>query len=453
MDDRTQQLPGMQPSPGATQQLNRTSTMGSSGMDPGKTAMGVSLQALELEGLSENTYACATESSRAHLLLMLKATGVMTGRRMPLNLALCIDRSGSMEGEPLDYVKRACSYVVDLLEPNDILSIITFEEQVDVLMPARRVINKALIKEHIQRIMPGNTTNLYDGMMAACGQISSVTSPGYLNRVLLLTDGDPTAGIKDFSTIVGQVGEIKSRAISITALGFGPEYNEELMAGIARKSGGNYYYISRPDLIPEVFRRELETLMTILARNVRVRISLSRGVQCRYVYGVSSPSIAARRVEFGLPDIERGSMVTSLCELEFEKHIPGKYRAARCEVMYDDTVSNRQETVSTDILMEFVTDRAKVEAGKNPIVQQELDAHLAARNIEKTMMGMRTQQLTAMGAVNELQRTRTMLIQSGRASEAQEVTRAMDALQSGGAGAEKTLIGTIYNIDQGKKKG
>ena len=94
------------------------------------------------------------------------------GRRAPINVCLCIDRSGSMEGEPLEYVKRACEYVVDMLEPNDILSIVTFEEQVDVLMPARRVVNKALVKEHIRRLEVGNTTNLYDGLMAGCMQIA-----------------------------------------------------------------------------------------------------------------------------------------------------------------------------------------------------------------------------------------------------------------------------------------
>src|SRR5262249_8363226 len=214
-----------------------------------------------------------------------------------------------------EYVKRACGYVVDLMEPSDVLSVVTFEEQVDVVMPARRVMNKALIKEHINRIQAGNTTNLYDGMMAGCMQNASLNAPGYLNRALLLTDGEPTAGIKDFPSIVNQVAEQKNRGISITALGFGSEYNEELMASIARRSGGNYYYIAQPALIPEVFRRELETLMTITAKNVRVRLNLMRGVQCHYVYGVPGPQIRQRTVEFQLPDIERGGVVSNLSEL------------------------------------------------------------------------------------------------------------------------------------------
>ncbi|MEP6755774.1 MAG: hypothetical protein ABJA67_09755, partial [Chthonomonadales bacterium] len=265
-------------------------------------------------------------------------------------------------------------------------------------------------------------------------------------------DGEPTSGIKDFNSIVQQVAEHKKRNISITALGFGGEYNEELMAGIARRSGGNYYYIAEPSLLPDVFRRELETLMTITAKNVRVRLNLSRGVQGRYVYGVQGPQFTQRTVEYQLPDIERGSIISNLCELEFDVHVPGKYRVVKAEIAYDDAISGRAEILSADAVIEFVNDQAAVEQGRNRVVQTELEVHLASRNLEKTMMGMRTQQMTAMGALAELNKTRTMLMQSGRDGAAQEVTMAMESIQKGGE-VEKTLIGTIYHLDQGKKKG
>ena len=126
------------------------------------------------------------------------------------------------------------------------------------------------------------------------------------------------------------------------------------------------------------------------------------------------------------------------------------YRVAKVEITYDDAVSGRTEQLVSDAGIEFVTDRAQVESGKNPVVQRELEVHLASRNLEKTMMGMRTQQLTAMGAMQELQKTRTILMDSGRSAEAQDVGQAIDALQRGGE-VEKTLIGTIYHLDQGKK--
>jgi len=420
--------------------------------DAGKTAMVGAYRALEMECIAGNRCAVSTEPSREHVLIQLKSPPNVMGRRLPLNLALVIDRSGSMEGEPLDYVKRACGYVVDLLEPSDILSVVTFEEQVEVLVPARRVVNKTLLKEHINRVEVGNTTNIYDGIVVGCQQVASIMSEGCLNRVLLLTDGEPTVGIKDFASIVGQVAEQKSRGITVTALGFGPEYNEELMAGIARQSGGNYYYISRPELIPEVFRRELESLMTIVARNMRLRLGLSRWVQLRQIYGRQFAVPSPRHAEVGLVDLERGTAMSVLCEMEFAPRPAGIYRVAKAELSYDDAVSGRAEVLAADVEFEFTSDETLVASGVNPIVKQELEIAQASRNLEKTVMGMKTQQISAMAATVELQKTMSLLQSQGRLEEAADVQRAIESIKQGGVDAEKTLSQTIHTLDQGKKK-
>jgi len=415
------------------------------------TAMGVPVKALTMEVVPGNRCALSTESSREHALVSLRSIDVAAGRRVPLNLALVIDRSGSMEGEPLDYVKRACGYVVDLLEPADILTIVVFEEQVQVLMPARRVVNKTLVKEHINRIEVGNTTNLYDGVVAACSQMAGAQVEGYVNRALVFTDGEPTAGIKDFASIVGMAAEQKSRGVTITVLGFGPEYNEELLAGIARRSGGNYYYISRPELIPEVFRTELEVLMTTVARNLRLKLNLSRWVQVRQVYG-KHPAFGVRTSEVTLTDLERGSAQSALWELEFNPRPAGVYRVARAELTYDDSVSGKQERLVQDLVFEFTPDRALVEANVSEAVRREIEVAEASRSLEKTVMGMRTQQLSPMAAMQELEKTRTILLQQGKTQQAQDVQQAIDNIKTGGSGAEKTLVGTIYDLDRGKSK-
>ncbi len=454
MEDRTQMMGGQQPTVlgGTPTQMGASRTQ--MGFDPARTQMGVpSTSALQVECLAGNRYTYWQGSPRNHALVTLRSSGQQLGRRTPLNLCLAIDRSGSMEGEPLEYVKRACEYVVDMLEPNDILSIVTFEENVDVLMSARKVVNKPLVKEHLRRLYVGNTTNLYDGMMSSCLQLTTVMNQaqGYIHRVLLLTDGEPTSGLRDYNSIVQQVAEQKKRGITITALGFGTEYNEELMAGIARRSGGNYYHIQRPDLIPEVFRREMESLMTLVARNVRVRFTLPRWVNLRQVYGMQ-PNIMGNIIDVSLSDIERGTARSVLVELEFDKHPQGVFRVAKVEVAYDDLLNNRPQATTADCVFEFTKDRNLIQANYNPMVQAELEAAHASLNLQRTMMGIKTQQLTSMGAINELEKTRTMLVQSGRTLQANELTQAMQAIQQGGGDVEKTLIGTIYTLDQGKRE-
>lgn len=442
--DRTQQITPGDP--------NRTQAVpsGASGIDMNRTQMAApGVTGIELEVIKGNELALSTRNTREHVLARVKAGQASLGQRMPLNVCLLMDRSASMEGQPLEYAKRAMAHVVDLLQPADVLSVVTFEDQVDVLMPARRVVNKELIKQHINAVQVGNTTNIYDGIRTACQQVASVPQ-GYVNRVIMLTDGDPTAGITDFPSIVGQVAEQKSRGITITALGFGPEYNEELLAGMARRSGGNYYYIARPELLPEVFRKEMESLLSVVGRNLRLLIRPTRWTQVRQVYG-KQLNWHDRSIEVTLADLERGSSINSLIEMELSNRPPGIYRAAVVELLYDDAVSGRQERKSVDVVFNFTTDEAAVDAGRNPVVYQELEVAMQSRNLEKTVMGMRTQGLSPEIAVRELEKTQAILLSQGKAEEAAQVKQAIDAARSG-ADLQKTLIGTVLNLDQGKHK-
>ena len=422
--------------------------------DPNRTRMAghppAGPRALSLAAVPGNRYALAGDVAREHFLFDIRAGVGRAGARLPLNISLVLDRSGSMEGEPLEYAKRACAYVVDLLEPDDILSVITFEEGADVIMPARRVANKALVKDYINRIYTGNTTNLYEGLMTACQQVASVKTANTLNRVLLLTDGEPTAGTRDFASIVGQAAEQKGRGITVTALGFGPDYNEELMAGIARRSGGNYYYIARPELIPEVFRRELDTLMRITARNLRLRLTLARGVSVRQVYG-QEPTFGLRTAEVTLIDVEQATGLSSLWEMEMTSRPPGTYRLAIAELLYDDALTGRQEKITADVVMEFTADRLRIGAGADPRVASEIEVARAARSLDRTVMGMKTQSLDRTQVMGELNRTKTLMLDQGKLAQAQQITQAMSDIQGGGS-VEKTLMGTIYTLDQGKTK-
>ncbi|HEU4753365.1 MAG TPA: hypothetical protein VFU47_09680, partial [Armatimonadota bacterium] len=253
-------------------------------------------------------------------------------------------------------------------------------------------------------------------------------------------------------SIVGAAAEQRSRGVSTTALGFGPEYNEELLAGLAKRGGGNYYYISRPELIPEVFRTELEQLLTIVAKNIRLRMILGRWVELRQVYG-QQPVLGPRTAEVQLPDLERGASLRTLVELSLGRRPAGTYRVARVEVNYDDCVTGAfNQRLDGELVFNFVNDPALVASGVNGTVQREIEVAQASRSLERTMMGLKTQQLTAGMALQDLQRTQMLLQQTGMSEQAAEVGQAIQGLRSGSGDVEKTLIGTMLDIDLGKRK-
>ncbi len=406
--------------------------------------------ALSLSALVGNAYGVAGDLAREPVLFDIRVGGSDGKPRLPLNICLVIDRSGAMEGEPLDYAKRACAYVIDLLEPDDLLSVVAFEDNADVILPARRVVNNAQIKDSINQITTGGNANLYEGLLAACQQVASVKTAQTLNRVLLLTGGEPTAGTRDFASMIGQISEQKKRGITVTAMGFGPSFNEELTVGMARRSGGNYYYISRPEMIPEVFRREMDTLMRVTARNLHLRLALARGVSVRQVPG-QQPIFGPRSAEVTLSDMEQGMGLSSLWELEMTPRPAGIYRLAVAELLYDDALTGRQEKLSADVVQEFTADRRRIGTGMNPRVQSESEVARAARALDKTVAGLKAQQMDRSQVMQDLNRTKTLMLDQGKLAQAQRVTQAMQDIQGGGS-VEKTLVGTIYALDQGKTR-
>jgi Ca-activated chloride channel family protein len=449
--DRTQQM-------GPLSDPQRTQAMQMPIIDPQRTRampniLGAPAQpSLSMEVVLGRKYALAQSIAREGLLTIIRAVQTAAGRA-PLNLCLVLDRSGSMEGAPFEFAKQACAYLVDQLTEQDVLSIVTFSDTVDVVMPPRKIVNKQLVKDHIMRLTVGDTTNIYDALVVGMQQATSVNLPGYQTHLILLTDGEPTVGIKDFSTIVSAAARAKEFGFHITALGFGPDYNEELLAGIARRSGGKYYYIDQPQRIPEVFQQELVRLMTVVARNPKLEVQLARWVQVRQAFG-GELHLQGRTATLNLVDVERGSTLNPVLELEFPNHPAGVYRIAKLTLRWEDVVTGRIETATADAVLEFTTDPALANQPQDPRVANELQVAVASRALEKTIMGMRAHQLDRTQALAELQRTQALLLSQGRIQEAQEITQAIRALQSQDANtAEKTLMGTLVNLEQGKREG
>lgn len=366
--------------------------------------------------------------------------------RTPLNLCLVIDYSGSMDGPPLQYAKQACSHVVDLMGPNDILSIVIFSDNAQVLMPPQFMTQKDAVKQGIAQLQAGNTTNLYDGIVMAVQQVMTTVDPSRAARVIVLTDGEPTAGVKDFESIINLAGGIRERGISATFLGFGPDYNEELLHAMAKRAGGSYYYIPQPTLIPEIFRTELDKMLSTVARNMSIEVKTSRWVSLRAPLPDGGGPLH-------LQDLERGSTIQQVFDFEFPNHPLGWYRVAEGKLKFDDLSGGKTEVLDVEFIIEFTSDASRYSVPVNPLVSSASQLVLASKAVEKTVMGLKTGMISSVDAVRELQKTQALLVSEGRSAEARDVTMALQAIQSGDkGGAEKTLLGTMLNLDQGKSR-
>jgi len=203
---------------------------------------------------------------------LLRITGELPPHRdrVPLNLSLVLDRSGSMGGAPLRAAREAAAQLVRRLRPEDTVSVIAYDDEVRVVAPPATGEAQERLPAEIAAVAAGGSTNLSGGWLRGMELVAAHHREGGVNRVMLLTDGLANCGITDPRRLVDLARSGRERGIVTTTIGFGPRYDEDLLRAMADAGGGGTYNIERPDQASGVFEEELKGLQSLAAQNIRV---------------------------------------------------------------------------------------------------------------------------------------------------------------------------------------
>jgi len=200
-------------------------------------------------------------------------------KRTPLNLAVVLDRSGSMTGAKIEKAKQAAMQLVDRLRPDDVFSFVIFSDEAQVIVPAERVEDKDALKEKIEGIEAEGSTALYAGVKMGAEQVEEYLSNKRINRIILLSDGIANVGPSSPREIRHLGSQLAERGMSVTTIGVGEDYNEDVMASLAEASDANYYYVKDTEKLPEIFNKELGEMVNVIVRDVRIEITCPDGVK------------------------------------------------------------------------------------------------------------------------------------------------------------------------------
>jgi Ca-activated chloride channel family protein len=296
-------------------------------------------------------------------------------RRTPLNLAVVLDRSGSMTGAKLEKAKQAAMLLVDRLRPDDIFSLVIFSDEARLVVPAQRVEDKVALKEKIQSVEAEGSTALYAGVKMGAGQVGEFLSSKRINRVILLSDGIANVGPSTPRELRRLGSQLAERGMSVTTIGVGDDYNEDLMAGLAEASDANYYYVKDTEKLPEIFAKELGELLTVAVRDVRIEIICPDGVQPLGFIGRAEKFDNQRAVvnlsQF-LPGQDRCLFLR--CRVHGDQP-----EVARVNVNYTDEIEgDSAQTASGTARIDFTDDQMASDKSVNTAVYAEKELMLTA---------------------------------------------------------------------------
>ncbi len=202
-----------------------------------------------------------------------------TAARPQLNLSLVLDRSGSMQGEKMARAREAAQYCVAQLLPTDRVSVVTFDDQIELLIPSQPAARREELQSRLAEIFARGTTALHEAWVRGGIQVSEHLQERAINRVLLITDGLANVGETNTDRIIDQARGLAARGVSTSTIGIGADFYEDLLMPMAQAAGGNAWHVEQPADMQRIFAVELEGLIAQVAHTVTLGLVPSDGVK------------------------------------------------------------------------------------------------------------------------------------------------------------------------------
>ena len=325
---------------------------------------------LMVEGRLGHTRLLAGQPNETYLFVDVEASPDASARSAPpLSLAIVIDRSGSMKGRRLRNAKDAAAAAVRQLRDGDLVSVITYDTESRVLV-APVAVNAASRSRIIRRL---DEIEARGDTCISCGLDGALASLGRqarrVSRVLLLSDGEATAGVRDLGGFRRIADRARDRGVSISSIGVDLDYNERVLSILATGSNGMHHFVENPVQLASVFQKELDSLTRTVANDTEVTVELAPGVEVERVFDRGFRR-DGRRVIVSMGSFSKSEKKTVLLKLRLPGADAGEQRVADVRLAFEDLVDSTGGRCEGSLATMLTDDAASV---------SDLDALVAGR--------------------------------------------------------------------------
>jgi Ca-activated chloride channel family protein len=347
---------------------------------PGLASAGASIA---VDARASQAVIAPGKSDRTFLRLALKGLPApKRDARSPLNVSLVIDRSGSMAGERMERAKEAASIVLQRLAPDDIVSVVVYDHEVDVLVPPGRMREQEALLSRIRALTPRGRTALYDGTAKGLELVESKLSPSYINRVVLLSDGLANVGPSSPSELEVLGRKAGARGVSISTIGLGLGYNEDLMTRLALASDGNHAFARRPSDLLRIFDNEFGDAFGAVAQDIVIEIRIREGCRPVRVLGRLA-DISGNVVKLHMSQLAAEQEKYVIVELETPSAAPGSESSlADVVVRYQDALAGKRVENSSTVKVKVGASEAEARASVDKDVMASVAVQISTENSE-----------------------------------------------------------------------
>lgn len=341
---------------------------------------------LQLEAATDRQFYMANATHKVYLEMRISsapqpaATEIATIR----NVALVLDRSGSMAGGRIQALREAVTAALATLGETDIVSIVAFDSEVETLVEARPRSEISNLDALLARIEPTGGSALYDALNQGAAQLRRRAGPATTNYLILVTDGPPTKGPREIEDFTRLAGVFADERIAISSIGVGDDFNEDLLAVLARAGNGRFRYAAEPSKISQALQAEVSPRGALVARDVTLKVEMLSGVDELESYGWVPVVLKENQATYQLPYLFAGQELAVFLGAEMRPRI-SNYRFARLHLSWTDAADGQPRSIEQEVSVGLENESTTLRDSANAAVVRTVVATVISGGLQKAI--------------------------------------------------------------------